>query len=181
MKKLLLLFVTILLLQSNMLAQAPDTLWTKTYGGIGRAEGNSVQLTSDGGYIVAGAKTSVGASDSEVWLIKLAPESPTDFRSYDNQISSNYSISQNYPNPFNPSTTIKYSIPKQSNITLKVFDVLGSEVATLVNKKQPQGNYEVEFDASTSSATGHDLSSGIYFYRLQANDYIETKKMILLR
>ena len=68
-------------------------------------------------------------------------------------------LSQNYPNPFNPSTTIKYSIPKQSNVTLKVFDVLGSEVATLVNKEQPQGNYEVEFD-------GAELTSGIYFYRI---------------
>ncbi len=60
----------------------------------------------------------------------------------------NFALSQNYPNPFNPSTTIKYSIPKQSNVTLKVFDVLGSEVATLVNKEQPQGNYEVEFDGT---------------------------------
>jgi predicted esterase len=83
-------------------------------------------------------------------------------------------LKQNYPNPFNPNTIIKYSIPKQSNVTLKVYDLLGSEVATLVNKKQPQGNYDVEFDCS-------DLTSGIYFYRLQSGDYVETKKMILLK
>ena len=58
----------------------------------------------------------------------------------------NFTLYQNYPNPFNPSTTISYSIPKRSNVTLKVFDVLGSEVATLVKEEQPQGNYEIDFD-----------------------------------
>ena len=88
--------------------------------------------------------------------------------------ANNFELSNNYPNPFNPSTTISYSIPKQNNVTLKVFDVLGSEVATLINKEQTQGNYEVEFD-------GADLTSGIYFYRLRAGDFVETKKMILLK
>ncbi len=85
-----------------------------------------------------------------------------------------YSLEQNYPNPFNPSSTINYSIPKQSVVTIKVFDVLGREVATLVNKEQPQGNYKIEFDAS-------NLTSGIYFYRIHARDFVNTKKMILLR
>ena len=92
----------------------------------------------------------------------------------DSHIPIIYSLSQNYPNPFNPSTTIAYSIPKQSNVTVKVFDVLGREVTTLVNKAQSQGDYEVEFD-------GTDLTSGIYFYRLQAVDFAETKKMILIK
>lgn len=85
-----------------------------------------------------------------------------------------YFLYQNYPNPFNPSTKIKYSIPKQSNVTIKVYDILGSEVATLVNKEQLQGRYEVEFK-------GNKLTSGIYFYRLQAGDFVETKKMLLMR
>ena len=85
-----------------------------------------------------------------------------------------FSLNQNYPNPFNPSTTIKYSIPKQSNVTLKLFDVLGSEIATLINKELPQGSYELEFD-------GSELTSGIYFYKLQARNFIKTKKMILLK
>jgi photosystem II stability/assembly factor-like uncharacterized protein len=88
--------------------------------------------------------------------------------------SNKFYVYQNYPNPFNPSTAIKYSIPKQSNVTLKVFDILGREVAALVNKEQPQGNYEVEFD-------GSELTSGIYFYRLQAGNFVETNKMILLK
>jgi len=92
---------------------------------------------------------------------------------------------QNYPNPFNPATTINYQIPELSFVTLKVYDVLGSEIATLVDEEKPIGIYEVEFDAQ--SATG-GLSSGIYFYRLQvypanggAGSFIETKKMVLLR
>jgi len=85
-----------------------------------------------------------------------------------------YSLSNNYPNPFNPITTITYQIPELSFVTLKVYDVLGSELATLVNKEKPVGSYEVEFDA-----TG--LPSGIYFYKVQAGNYVETKKMVLLK
>jgi hypothetical protein len=86
----------------------------------------------------------------------------------------NFALSQNYPNPFNPTTKIRYSIPNQGFVTLKVFDVLGREIATLVNKEQPVGNYEVEFDASS-------LTSGIYFYRIQAGEFVETKKMVLMK
>jgi hypothetical protein len=94
----------------------------------------------------------------------------------------NYELSQNYPNPFNPRTSIKFSIPfitlrqAQSDVfvTLKVYDVLGNEIATLVNEEKQIGSYEVEFDAS-------GLSSGIYFYILQAGNFIGTKKMILLK
>jgi Beta-propeller repeat/Secretion system C-terminal sorting domain len=89
-------------------------------------------------------------------------------------IPTNFELQQNYPNPFNPSTTIKYSIPIQSNVTLKVFDVLGKEVVTLVKKEQSQGNYEIEFD-------GKDLTSGIYFYRLKVGEFVETKKMLVMK
>ena len=81
---------------------------------------------------------------------------------------------QNYPNPFNPSTTIKFQIPNSSFVNLKVYDVLGNEVATLVNEEKPAGTYQLSFDAS-------NLSSGIYFYKLQAGNIVETKKMILLK
>jgi hypothetical protein len=81
---------------------------------------------------------------------------------------------QNYPNPFNPSTTIKYQIPELSFIILKVFDVLGNEIETLVDEEKTAGSYDVDFDAVT-------LPSGTYFYRLQAGSYIETKKMILIK
>ena len=92
-----------------------------------------------------------------------------------------FSLEQNYPNPFNPTTTIKYSVPnvtlggaKGSNVQLKIYDVLGNEVATLINEEKPAGNYEIRFDAAK-------LSSGVYFYQLKAERFLETKKMILLR
>ncbi len=90
-----------------------------------------------------------------------------------------FSLEQNYPNPFNPSTKIKYSIPSVGTslmkfVQLKVYDMLGNEVATLVDEYRPAGSYEVEFDAT-------DLSSGIYFYKLQTSNFIETKKMILMK
>ncbi|MCW9094780.1 MAG: T9SS type A sorting domain-containing protein, partial [Ignavibacteriaceae bacterium] len=86
----------------------------------------------------------------------------------------NYYLSQNYPNPFNPTTKIRYEIPELSFITMKVFDVLGNEIATLVNEEKPAGKYEVEFNAST-------LPSGVYFYQLKAGKFIKTKKMVLLK
>ena len=85
-----------------------------------------------------------------------------------------FSLFQNYPNPFNPMTKIKYQIPELSFVTLKVYDVLGNEVITLVSEEKPIGNYEVEFDATV-------LPSGIYFYRLQAGSFVETKKMVLMK
>jgi hypothetical protein len=81
---------------------------------------------------------------------------------------------QNYPNPFNPSTTISWQLPVDAFVSLKVYDVLGNEVASLVNEEKPAGIYEVEFDAST-------LSSGTYFYRLEAGSFVQTRKMILLK
>jgi len=81
---------------------------------------------------------------------------------------------QNYPNPFNPSTIISYQISEQQLVTLKVYDILGNEIAVLVNEEKPVGNYEVEFD-------GRRLTSGVYFYQLRAGSFIQTKKMILLK
>jgi hypothetical protein len=100
-----------------------------------------------------------------------------------------FSLEQNYPNPFNPSTRIKYSIPdvianevKQSQlVTLKVYDILGKEVATLVKEEQTAGTYEVEFNTSSSFRLVRNLVSGIYFYKLKAGQFVETKKMILLK
>jgi hypothetical protein len=88
---------------------------------------------------------------------------PTEFR-----------LSQNYPNPFNPNTVIGYQLPVSSNVTLKIYDVLGNEVATLVDEYKPAGKYEVEFDASS-------LTSGVYFYTLRTENFFQTNKMILMK
>ena len=83
-------------------------------------------------------------------------------------------LSQNYPNPFNPATNISYSISQRSFVTLKIYDVLGNEIATLINKELRAGSYEVEFDAS-------NLPSGIYFYQIRAGAFVDTKKLILMK
>lgn len=85
-----------------------------------------------------------------------------------------YSLFQNYPNPFNPTTTISYSIPNREFVELKVYDLLGNQVANLVNEFKSVGSHSVNFNAS-------NLSSGIYFYKLKAGNYIQTKKLILLK
>ena len=91
-----------------------------------------------------------------------------------NQNLHSFHLSQNYPNPFNPITTISYQIPELSSVSLKVYDVLGDEVTTLINEEKPAGNYEVEFD-------GNNLTSGVYFYTLRAGTFAETEKMVLMK
>ena len=114
--------------------------------------------------------TPAGATGEIIFRRYITPTS------VDNEIISpqEFGIDQNYPNPFNPTTTIKYQIPELSFVTLKVYDVLGNEIATIVNEEKPIGIYEVEFDA-----TG--LPSGIYFYKLRAGTFVETKKMVLMK
>lgn len=94
-----------------------------------------------------------------------------------------FCLEQNYPNPFNPSTTISWQMPKAGLVTLKIFDVLGNEVAILVDEYRPAGNYEVEFNTNSHSGLSgiRGLTSGVYFYQLRAGSFIQTKKMILLK
>ena len=91
-----------------------------------------------------------------------------------NGIANTYSLSQNFPNPFNPTTTIKFSLPKDGLVKLVVYDVLGKEVATLVNDEQTKGNYQVTFNASK-------LTSGVYFYKITSGDFSDVKKMLLVK
>ena len=101
---------------------------------------------------------------------------PTDAE--DEKMPTEFLLLQNYPNPFNPSTIISWQSPVGSHQTLKVYDILGNEVATLVDEYRVAGNYEVEFN--TSSATS-ELASGVYVYRLHTSEFTETRKMVLLR
>ena len=102
------------------------------------------------------------------------PEITTGVEQINNSVPAKYTLSQNYPNPFNPTTNIKYSIPQSGFVTLKVYNMLGQEVATLVNQQQKVGEYNVDFDAS-------NLASGVYMYRIQAGNVTLTKKMLLLK
>jgi hypothetical protein len=90
------------------------------------------------------------------------------------EVVTDYALEQNYPNPFNPTTTINYQIPASGNVSIKVYDILGNEVGNLVDSYKETGKYEVSFDASS-------LASGVYIYRLTANDYVNVKKMVLLK
>ena len=90
------------------------------------------------------------------------------------QITSDYSLLQNYPNPFNPTTTINYSIPKTDIVAINIYNILGQKIKTIIKKEQTQGRYTIKFD-------GKNLSSGVYFYSIKAGEYINTKKMILLK
>ncbi len=91
-----------------------------------------------------------------------------------NQAPNNFTLFQNYPNPFNPTTTIKYYIPKQTHVSLKIYNVLGSKVADLVNRVQQAGEYKVVFNAQ-------NIISGVYYFQLKADEFSQVKKMILLK
>jgi len=108
---------------------------------------------------------------------------------YSKNLPDNFQLSQNYPNPFNPSTTISYSIPaaviQKSNyaisVSLKVYDILGREVATLVNESQPPGLYNIRFTTNNLPSGRQGLSSGVYFYTLKLGQFSVTKKMVLMK
>ena len=118
------------------------------------------------------ADFSVWAEDVYVWMIEIDKAV-----SVDDQTSLNpdkFELLQNYPNPFNPTTTIKYQIPENEFVSLKIYDVLGNEISTLVNENKSIGSYEVSFNAS-------DLTSGVYFYKLTAGKLTQIKKMMLVK
>ncbi|MFH2048770.1 MAG: T9SS type A sorting domain-containing protein, partial [bacterium] len=100
--------------------------------------------------------------------------SPTDIRPTPGDLPETFALSQNYPNPFNPTTEIKFDVPTRSHTTLKVYNILGQEVETLIDEDTPAGRYVAEWDAS-------QYSSGVYFYKINAGDFVDTKKMVLVK
>ena len=135
----------------------------KDIGPISLADDQSWGFTMRTYYDVVYAKIDGVEYGKFVSVSDRSPEAPT-----------NFYLFQNYPNPFNPTTNIRFQIVESGFVSLKVYDILGREVATLVNEEKHAGNYEVEFN-------GNGLSSGIYFYKLQAGSYTSVKKMILMK
>ena len=130
-------------------------------------------------FISNNQSTWAGLWEGEIWGTSATVIDPSE-----NNSPNGFALSQNFPNPFNPSTTIEYTIPVSSFVTLKVYDILGNEVANLVNEYKNEGSYKVNFSTSGGATSGVDiynLPSGIYFYRLQAGSLMDTKKMILLK
>ncbi|MBT8381717.1 MAG: T9SS type A sorting domain-containing protein [Ignavibacteria bacterium] len=123
-------------------------------------------------FSMAGGKTAIVIRTTKVYAFSPGDVSPV--IEDDNTRVNSYSLSQNYPNPFNPSTTIKWQQPETGNVTLKIYDLLGRELTTLINEELIAGKHETTFDASR-------FSSGIYFYQIKVKNYIKTKKMLLIK
>jgi uncharacterized delta-60 repeat protein len=148
--------------------------WVIKYNGTGELNdyANSVCIDNSGYVYVTGFSMGVGTG-WDFATIKYT-QTPSSLEENPQNIPAVFKLYENYPNPFNPSTTISWQSPVGSWQTLKVYDVLGNEVVTLVDEFRGAGRYEVNFNAS-------NLPSGIYFYKLQAGDYVQTRKMILLK
>ena len=151
----------------------------------------TINMPTGSGFRVGGYGTSTGfagkmdefrlyrraltpAEVTEMWNSDPGGCGLTGITTINSEIPATYTLSQNYPNPFNPVTNIKFSIPKSEFVKIVIFDVLGREVANLVNDQLTAGLYNVDFDAS-------NLSSGAYFYRIEAGSFIQTKKMLLVK
>ncbi len=124
---------------------------------------HSITLTTNAQYVIA----------STVWA-DMSPAIVLGVETANNEIPTVYNLAQNYPNPFNPSTTISFSVPKAGLVTMRVYNLLGQEVAELVNEQLAAGNYDVNFNASS-------LTSGVYFYTITSDNFVATKKMMLVK
>ena len=166
-------------LATNILVNSRDVVFANTQGGIFSSSNDGDSWTSLAGSL---SETTYLGLDANQYLyagtatgIVYRTINPTVTRILDRWTSNvaGYSLANNFPNPFNPTTTISYQISQRGLVTLKVYDVLGREIVVLVNEEKTAGIYKIEYD-------GSNISSGIYFYKLQAGSFVQTKKMILL-
>ncbi len=142
--------------------------WNEINSGL-PANTNARTLVLNNGILYLGTEAGV------VWKLSLSDLGITSVKQVSDEIPAEFELSQNYPNPFNPETTISYKVSVVSNVSLKVYDLLGKEIATLVNEVQQPGSYNVKFSINPT------LSAGIYFYKLQADNFAQTKKMMLIK
>ncbi len=154
--------------------------WKRAIGGSNTDKGYCIQETSDGGCIIVGDTWSYGAGGYDIWLVRIASETPVEIEPNLN-IPNQFILYQPYPNPFNPSTKINYIVPVKSKITLNVYNILGQKVVTLFNGIQQPGHHTITWNAT-------DVPSGIYFCRMsarspmgQANSFTQIQKLVLLR
>jgi len=124
-------------------------------------------------FAVSGTNLFVGTWGSSVWRRPLS-DMITSVERLSTDLPTHFNLGQNYPNPFNPSTTIEFALPKPGFVTLKVYDLLGREVAVIVADKLAAGRYKYDWDAK-------GLATGVYLYRLEAGDFVQTRKLILMR
>ena len=148
-----------------------DTVWTKVYRSPRSSVGYCLALDNSENLYVSNQSE---ITSTNVAIVTIKYSQLTAIGTYSSPIANSFQLFQNYPNPFNPSTIINYELRVRSFTNLKIYDVLGNEVATLVNEMKNPGNHSVEFD-------GSNFSSGIYFYKLKAGDIVMTKKMLLAK
>lgn len=150
-----------------------SAMWNEVYNGPANSDDNAkvVLRDKDGSIYVAGTSTD-DSTGLDFLLVKYSTLATR--INNDKNTPLLFSLDQNYPNPFNPSTVIRYQLAVRSQVSLKIYDVLGREVTTLVNEERPAGRYQLRFDGSS-------LASGIYFYQLRAGNLVQTKKMILIK
>jgi hypothetical protein len=171
----------------NSITSIPDGIVTSQFFGYTGIYENAdtilpgkaywVKVSEPGRLILNSTIARSATNQVKIVFINEMPPSPPDYSSgYSevNNIPTDYFLEANYPNPFNPTTVIKYALPKAENVNLKIFNMLGQEIKTLVNGVQDAGFKSVVFEAS-------NLSGGVYIYRLQAGAYVSMKKMILLK
>ena len=150
-----------------------NEVWSKIYNGVGDSTDAGADIIVDTSYNVYITGSSVGINTaSDYTTIKYSQT--IGIQQISSQIPASFNLHQNYPNPFNPSTIIRFDIPSGELVSLKIYNSLGQEVANLVNKELTAGSYEYIFD-------GSDLSSGVYFYTLKTKDFIDSKKMLLVK
>jgi hypothetical protein len=158
---------------SNLLAGTDNGVFLSTNNGASWSAANAgLTGTSVFALAMSGTNLFAGTYGRAVWHRPLS-EMITDVES-GRQLPSQFALQQNYPNPFNPSTTIRYSLPTTSTVQLEIFNTLGQQVALLQHGEQEAGYHEATFD-------GGGLSSGIYFYRLEAGEFVQTRRLLLLR
>jgi hypothetical protein len=165
---------------TNLFAGTSDILGNS--GGVFLSNNNGINWTDVNSGLpntgilaltISGTNLFAGTVGSGVWRRPLL-EMITSVEDHSSEIPFQFTLEQNFPNPFNPSTKIRYSVSQNSNVMIKVFDILGNEIEILVNEEKPVGTYEITWYAA-------NLPSGVYFYKLQAGNYFEMKKMILLK
>jgi len=153
--------------------------WECNWQAYGTGQANVIWgSTTDGGYIITGLTYSFGNGGGDVWLIKTDSDGVVEIASTFN-LPATYNIHQNYPNPFNPITTLRYDLPEHSYVNVTVYDMLGTQVKTLINQTQDAGFKSVIWDATNDY--GKPVSAGVYLYQIQAGEFVQTKKMVLLK